>query len=77
MFPTEYRTERFYPSYYTQRRPQPKGLLTQLTYGGAPFDVVLDSDDLSGDIKNVDTAKVIVIRPGFSTHNMASPVVFF
>ncbi|KAF4610671.1 hypothetical protein D9613_007314 [Agrocybe pediades] len=70
IYPTEYRTERFYPSYYNQRRPQPKGLLTQLSYGGPSFDVVLDSDDLSGDVKNVDSAQVVVIRTGFSTHNM-------
>ncbi|KAF5316374.1 hypothetical protein D9619_006876 [Psilocybe cf. subviscida] len=69
-YPTEYRTERFYPSYYNQRRPQPKGLPSRLTYGGPSFDVVLDADDLSGMVDNVANATVVVIRPGFSTHSM-------
>ena len=69
-YPTEYRTERFFPSYYNQRRPQPKGLLSQLSYGGPIFDVTLGSDDLFGDFKNVEDATVVVLRPGFSTHAM-------
>ncbi|KAF8962438.1 glyoxal oxidase [Flammula alnicola] len=69
-YPTEYRTERFYPSYYNQRRPQPKGLLSQLSYGGPSFDIVLDSDDLFGDVANVVNATVVIIRPGFSTHSI-------
>ena len=73
-FPTEYRVEKFYPSYFNERRPQPRGLLTQLSYGGAAFDVTLSSEDLFGDVNNVKTAKVVVIRPGFSTHTMVSAV---
>ncbi|KAF9046801.1 copper radical oxidase [Hymenopellis radicata] len=69
-YPTDYRVERFYPSYYNQRRPQPKGLLTQLTYGGSYFDVTLDSDDLFGDVSNIEKTKVVVIRTGFATHTM-------
>ncbi|KAF9010670.1 copper radical oxidase [Cyathus striatus] len=69
-YPTEYRTELFFPSYYNERRPQPKGLLSQLSYGGPTFDVTLDSDDLFGDVDNVQSAKVVVIRTGFSTHSM-------
>ena len=69
-YPTEYRTERFYPSYYNERRPQPKGLVSRLTYGGSPFDVVLDSEDLFDTVNNAVNAKVVIIRPGFSTHNM-------
>lgn len=69
-YPTEYRTERFFPSYYNQRRPQPKGLPSRLVYGGPSFDVVLDADDLSGVVDNVANATVVVIRPGFSTHSM-------
>jgi len=70
-YPTEYRRERFYPSYYNQRRPEPKGLLSVLSYGGQSFDVSLDSDDLFGDINNIGKTTVVVIRPGFSTHAMS------
>ncbi|KAF9447951.1 copper radical oxidase [Macrolepiota fuliginosa MF-IS2] len=69
-YPTEYRTEIFYPSYYNERRPQPKGLLSQLSYGGPVFDIQLDSDDLFGNVQNVKNASVIIIRTGFSTHAM-------
>ncbi|KAG8760001.1 hypothetical protein FRC12_009642, partial [Ceratobasidium sp. 428] len=67
-YPTEYRVERFYPSYYSQRRPEPEGLLSQLGYGGSYFNVTLSSDDLGGNSSIISTAKVIIIRPGFSTH---------
>ncbi|KAJ6498935.1 glyoxal oxidase N-terminus-domain-containing protein [Mycena sanguinolenta] len=70
-YPTEYRVERFYPSYYNERRPQPTGLLSALGYGGPSFDVQLDADDLSGDARNAGNATVVVIRTGFSTHAMA------
>jgi len=65
---TEYRTERFFPPYYNERRPQPKDLPKQLSYGGPVFNVLLDSDDLFGDAQNTVTASVVVIRQGFSTH---------
>lgn len=71
-FPTEYRTEIFYPPYYNKRRPQPKGILAQYSYGGPSFDVVLDSDDLFGDVQNLNKTKVVIIRTGFSTHAMVS-----
>jgi hypothetical protein len=67
-YPTEYRTEIFYPSYYNERRPDPVGLLTQLSYGGPYFNVSLSADDLFGDVQNVQNAQVIVLRFGFSTH---------
>ncbi|KAJ6521956.1 glyoxal oxidase [Mycena vulgaris] len=69
-YPTEYRVERFYPSYYNARRPQPVGLLSQLSYGGPAFDVTLDSDDLGGDAHNAANATVVIVRTGFSTHGM-------
>jgi len=69
-FPTEYRTELFYPLYYNQRRPQPQGLLAQYSYGGPNFIVSLSSADLFGNVENVKTAKVVIIRTGFSTHAM-------
>ncbi|EKM74650.1 hypothetical protein AGABI1DRAFT_116791 [Agaricus bisporus var. burnettii JB137-S8] len=69
-YPTEYRTELFYPSYYNERRPEPEGLIPQLSYGGPTFDIQLDSDDLFGDINNVKEARVVILRTGFSTHAM-------
>ncbi|KAG6891584.1 hypothetical protein C0992_003612 [Termitomyces sp. T32_za158] len=69
-YPTEYRSERFYPSYYNSRRPQPVGIPSQLNYGGPSFNISLDSNDLFGDVNNVRNATVVVIRPGFSTHSM-------
>ncbi|KAK7005867.1 glyoxal oxidase N-terminus-domain-containing protein [Favolaschia claudopus] len=69
-YPTEYRVERFYPSYYNTRRPQPKGLISALGYGGPSFDIQLDKDDLFGDAHNAANATVVVIRTGFSTHAM-------
>jgi hypothetical protein len=69
-YPTEYRIERFYPSYYNQRRPEPQGLPNQLLYGGSYFNVSLTLADLFGNVDNVQTAEVIVMRTGFSTHTM-------
>ncbi|KAI8992954.1 DUF1929-domain-containing protein [Trametes punicea] len=69
-FPTEYRVEYFYPSYYNERRPQPQGLPAQLAYGGPYFNVTLTSDDLAGDVNNIKQTSVVVLRTGFSTHTM-------
>ena len=68
-YPTEYRVERFYPDYYTATRPSPTGLPTSISYGGNYFDVSLSSTDV-GKIANLDNTKVVLIRPGFSTHAM-------
>ncbi|QRW07636.1 glyoxal oxidase [Ceratobasidium sp. AG-Ba] len=67
-YPTEYRVERFYPMYYSERRPEPSGLMSQLAYGGNYFNVTLSSQDLGGNSSMISTAKVVIIRPGFSTH---------
>jgi hypothetical protein len=69
-YPTEYRVETFYPSYYNERRPEPQGLIRQLSYGGSYFNVSLSSEDLFGSVNNIQTATVIVLRTGFSTHTM-------
>ncbi|KAF8624940.1 hypothetical protein AX17_006966 [Amanita inopinata Kibby_2008] len=69
-YPTEYRTENFYPDYYNNRRPQPVGIPSQLSYGGAPFDLFLDNEDLFGNVENVMNTKVNLVRTGFSTHSM-------
>ena len=73
-YQTEYRTERFFPLYYNERRPEPIGLIRQLTYGGPYFNVTLDSNDLFGDVGHVQNASVVIIRPGFSTHAMVRPL---
>lgn len=70
-YPTEYRVERFYPSYFNERRPQPQGLPTTLNYGGPYFNVTLSNDDLFGNQANVQGATVVVIRTGFSTHALS------
>ncbi|KAI0779446.1 copper radical oxidase [Fomes fomentarius] len=69
-FVTEYRVEYFYPEYYNERRPEPEGILSQLSYGGDYFNVTLSKDDLKGDVNNVKNTKVVIIRTGFSTHTM-------
>ncbi|KDQ20478.1 hypothetical protein BOTBODRAFT_169228 [Botryobasidium botryosum FD-172 SS1] len=70
VFPTEYRVERFYPWYYSKTRPQPAGLIDQLSYGGNYFNVNLTLADLAGDYNNVKNTTVVIIRTGFSTHAM-------
>ncbi|GAA6042384.1 hypothetical protein JCM8097_004488 [Rhodosporidiobolus ruineniae] len=68
-FKTEYRVERFYPSYYDSPRPQPSGIPDSLSYGGDPFDVSLPSSSVSG--VSLDSGiSVMLIRTGFSTHVM-------
>ncbi|KIY67090.1 copper radical oxidase [Cylindrobasidium torrendii FP15055 ss-10] len=69
-YPTEYRTEKFFPSYYNERRPEPQGIPDSIAYGGDAFEITLDKEDLFGDVKKVESAKVVIIRTGFSTHSM-------
>ena len=68
LYATEYAVERWYPPYFDKVRPEPKGLPETLSYGGAPFDFTLSSKDLGGNANMAKTVKVVVIRPGFSTH---------
>lgn len=75
-YKTEYRVEYFYPSYYNSRRPQPQGLVEQLSYGGPYFNVTLAKEDLAGDVNNVKEATVILLRTGFSTHTMVSGLFY-
>lgn len=66
---TEYRLEQWYPLWYNQPRPtQPN--ITQIAYGGGSFDVPLSSSDLSNNITNIQTAKMVIIRSGFATHGV-------
>lgn len=66
---TEYRAEKFYPDYYTKTRPQPSGLPTSLSYGGAYFDVKLSASDIH-DTSYLQNTLVSVVRVGYSTHAM-------
>lgn len=69
-YPTEYRVERFYPWYYSMRRPEPVGLMDRLSYGGPGYDVSLTLEDLRGDLNKIQSTKAVVIRTGFSTHTI-------
>jgi hypothetical protein len=75
-YPTEYRTERFYPWYYNSTRPQPTGLINPIGYGGSYFNVNLTKADLQDSVANVNSTKTIIIRTGFSTHGLVSKTLF-
>jgi hypothetical protein len=76
-YPTEYRVEIFYPLYYNERRPQPQGLPSSFTYGGAYFNVSLSKDDLFDNVQNAKNTSVVIIRTGFSTHAMVNDFMRF
>lgn len=68
-YPTTYTAEIFYPWYYQKTRPQPTGLPTTISYGGAAFDVGLSAVDLNNDGESaLEETKVVIIRTGFATH---------
>ncbi|KAF8301419.1 DUF1929-domain-containing protein [Clavulina sp. PMI_390] len=70
-YPTEYRTEMFYPWYYFERRPEPAGLLSVLSYGGSYFNVTLSNDDMNGDPTTyAPQTTAVLIRTGYSTHGL-------
>ena len=61
---TEYRVERWYPDFYNKDRPSNRGLPDSFHYGGKGFTIKTGSNN---DAKKT---KVVVLRPGFSTHAM-------
>lgn len=68
-YPTRTSVERFFPQYYDKTRPDPQNLPTTLGYGGPSWDINLSAADLLGPMgDNLPTAKVVLIRTGFSTH---------
>ncbi|KAG9117715.1 hypothetical protein FRC07_007318, partial [Ceratobasidium sp. 392] len=72
-FPTTYAAERFYPPYFANisSRPVPDGMPDTLSYGGAPFVVSLPVGSYAGDPNEAATStRIMLIRPGFSTHAM-------
>lgn len=64
-WPTEYRAERWYPSYYDRPRPSNAGLPNAFGYGGASFTITATS------AANARLTKVVIIRTGFSTHGLS------
>jgi len=76
-YPTEYRVEKFFPSYYNERRPQPQGIPSTFTYGGPYFNVSLSNDDLFGNVQNAKNTSLVLLRTGFSTHAMVNDFMRF
>lgn len=68
-FNTTYELEKWYPSYFFEKRPQPQGMPDRISYGGDAFNVTMDATYMgeSANFKAKNT-KFMVIRPGFSTH---------
>jgi len=71
-FPTTYKVEYFYPPYYQSNRPVPTGIPKTLTYGGKYFDITVPPSSYSGSANTAaDKTKIMVIRPGWTTHAMS------
>ena len=71
-FPTEYRSDIFYPPYFSAAvRPKPQNLPQTLSYGGPYFDILIGNDSFTGDANNAADATVVnLVRGGFTTHAM-------
>ncbi|OSD07725.1 copper radical oxidase [Trametes coccinea BRFM310] len=71
-FPTTYKAEVFYPSYFAAAtRPSFTGAPSTLSYGGDPFDLKVSADSYSGSANDAaDNTTVVLIRPGWTTHAM-------
>jgi len=72
IFPTTYRAEIFYPSYFSAKtRPAPTGIPKTISYGGDPFDITIPASSYSGSSNAAaDSTTVVLIRTGFTTHAM-------
>lgn len=70
-FNTTYEVEKWYPPYYNETRPSPQNLPSYILYGGETWNFTMDATFM-GNQANYKAAntKVMVIRPGFSTHAM-------
>ncbi|KIY50225.1 DUF1929-domain-containing protein [Fistulina hepatica ATCC 64428] len=71
-FPTQYKAEIFYPSYFSaSTRPVPTGVPQNLTYGGHYFDIDIPGSSYSGSSDDAaENSTVVLIRPGWTTHAM-------
>lgn len=56
--------DRWYPWFYNEARPAYTGKPDSLSYGGAPFNMTLNTTDPNA----ANATKVVVIRGGFNTH---------
>lgn len=72
VFPTEYRAEAFYPSYFSAgTRPSASGIPTTLTYGGPSFDLTITPAAYTGNANEAaGNTTVVLMRTGFTTHAM-------
>lgn len=61
---TSYSVERWYPKWYNEERPGNQGFPDTLSYGGNYWNLTLNTTDET----IVQSAKVNIIRGGFSTH---------
>lgn len=70
-FNTTYEIEKWYPPYFFKERPNPQGLPSYILYGGATWNFTMPASYM-GSAANyrASNTKVMVIRPGFSTHAM-------
>ncbi|KAI0334267.1 hypothetical protein GY45DRAFT_1367779 [Cubamyces sp. BRFM 1775] len=71
-FPTTYKAEVFYPSYFSAAtRPTFTGAPPTLSYGGDPFDLTVPASAYSGPANDAaDNTTVVLIRGGWTTHAM-------
>ena len=72
IYPTTYKAEYFYPSYFSAKlRPQPSGIPQTLSYGGNSFDITIPASSYSGSGNTAAAnATVVLTRGGFTTHAM-------
>ncbi|SCV67311.1 BQ2448_5957 [Microbotryum intermedium] len=69
LFKTEYRAEKYYPSYFDKVRPKASVIPTSLSYGGDLFQFDLPPSTFTNDAEP-DSIRVVLVRTGFSTHAM-------
>ncbi|KAF5381705.1 hypothetical protein D9615_005602 [Tricholomella constricta] len=72
VFPTEYRSEIFYPPYFgAKTRPAPSGIPKTISYGGNSFDITIPASSYSGSANAAaGNTTVVLLRGGFTTHAM-------
>jgi hypothetical protein len=71
VFPTTYKVEIFYPSYFSSTRPVPTGIPQTLSYGGNSFNITISASSYSGSSNTAaENTKIMVMRPGWTTHAM-------
>jgi len=72
IYPTTYTAEIFYPPYFSATtRPAPVSMPKTLSYGGNYFDILVPATSYTGSANDAaDSASVVIVRPGFTTHAM-------